>query len=330
MRRRLAVAVTALAALTPVSNAQSPQPAVLSASVQWSIPDESFGGWSGIEVDDDGVGFTTVSDRGFVTSGRLVRSASDRLIGAEGGPILTLQESEGGPLRRYRDDSEGLAVAPDGTMYVSFEGTHRVMRFADITGDAGEDLPGHPDFDEMQNNSSLEALAIGPDGTLYTLPERSGQLARPFPVYRFRDGAWDQPFDIPRRDEFLPVGADIGPDGRFYLLERLLSTTNPGFASRVRRFDLTDEGLTNETQLLVTQPRQHDNLEGIAVWRDQDRQIRLVLIADNNQRFFQKNEIVEYIVTPDALILQPESRPDTDPDAGTGGNDTLDPEDETL
>ncbi|MBV7408290.1 esterase-like activity of phytase family protein [Maritimibacter sp. DP1N21-5] len=307
MRRRLAIAVAALAAFSPVSRAQSPYPAVISSSVVWSIPDEAFGGWSGIEVDDDGVGFTVVSDRGLVTSGRLIRTDRGRLIGAEGGPILSLTHTDGGPLPRFFDDSEGLAIAADGRMFVSFEAEHRIMEYADVTGDSGTELPRAEAFAEMQNNSSLEALAIGPDGALYTLPERSGAMARPFPVFRYKDGAWDQPFDIPRRDEFLPVGADIGPDGRFYLLERDLSTSDLGFSTRVRRFDMSDTDLTGEVTLLVTSPRTHDNLEGISVWQDDLQQIRIVMVADDNQRFFQKNEIVEYIVVDDPLPATGES-----------------------
>src|SRR5690606_34680041 len=98
-----------------------------------------------------------------------------------------------------------------------------------------------------------------------------------FPVFRFRNGAWDQPFTLPRRGGFLPVGADIGPDGRFYLLERELSSIF-GFKSRVRRFDLSETGLTGEVTLLETASGTHDNLEGLAVWRDGAGAIRLTMI----------------------------------------------------
>ena len=62
----------------------------------------------------------------------------------------------------------------------------------------------------------MEALAIQPDGTLLTMPERSGAEGRPFPVLRYRNDKWDQPFTISRDGDWLPVGADIGPDGRLY------------------------------------------------------------------------------------------------------------------
>ncbi|MGR3364126.1 MAG: esterase-like activity of phytase family protein [Maritimibacter harenae] len=301
MRRRLAIAVTALA-LAPLAFAQPTQPARFGSSTQWAIADDVFGGWSGLEVDADGIGFTAISDKGLIVSGRLLRNARGWLVGADPGPILSLAHTDGGELPRYWTDSEGLAIGDDGRVYVSFEAQHRVNVYADPAADMATELPRAEGFSGLQNNSSLEALAIGPDGALYTLPERSGALERPFDVFRFRDGAWTIPFTIPRRGEFLPVGADIGPDGRFYLLERRLASSQLGFATRVRRFDLGEDTLDGEVTLLETQPRDHDNLEGLAVWRDGLGDMHLTMISDDNQRFFQKNEIVEYIVPADVGV----------------------------
>lgn len=295
----------ALACAAPVLS-QTPPVATFGSSTLWSIADESFGGWSGIEVDADGTGFTAISDRGLIVSGRLLRNTRGWLIGADAGPILSLAHTDGGPLPRYWTDSEGLAIGADGAVYVSFEAEDRINRYDDAAADRAVELPRHPDFAEFQNNSSMEALAIGPDGALYTLPERSGALDRPYNVYRFRDGVWEVPFTIPRRDDFLPVGADIGPDGRFYLLERRLSSSQLGFASRVRRFDLSDDALTNEVTLFTSEPRQHDNLEGIAVWQDDLEIIHLTMISDDNFRFFQVSEIVEYLVDPQPGLDQGE------------------------
>lgn len=145
----------------------------------------------------------------------------------------------------------------------------------------------------MQQNSSLEALAIGPDGALYVLPERSGRLTRPFPVYRYAGGAWTQPFEIPRRGEFLMTGADFGPDGRLYLLERHLASIF-GFQTRVRSFRVAENRVSDERVELVTSTGTHDNLEGIAVWRDAAGRIRLTMVSDDNFRAFQVTEFVEY------------------------------------
>jgi hypothetical protein len=265
--------------------------AVLVGSYTWSQGGTGFGGFSGLEVTDDGEGFTALSDRGALVEGRFLRQ-DGIVVGAETGPLRRLKDHEGEPLERLQKDSEGLAIDRHGRIYVSFEGEHRVWSYRNSEAWALK-LPRHPHFDRMQNNSSLEPLAIAPDGALYTLPERSGRRLLPFPVYRFRDNEWTQPFTLPRRGEYLPVGADFGPDGRFYLLERHFSGIF-GFRNRIRSFALDDTGLNDERELLETSTGTHDNLEGLAVWRDATGAIRLTMISDDNFRFFQVTQFVEY------------------------------------
>ena len=258
-------------------------------SYQWTNDAPLFGGFSGIEVTDDGLGFIAVSDRGSFVRGSITRE-SGKITDIRLDALQPLIGPDGKDFPRALNDSEGLAIGPEGTIFVSFEWEHGVRQFAAIDQPAGP-LLSAPDFAEMQDNSSLEALAIGPDGALYTMPERSGLAMRPFPVYRLLDGVWDQPFDIPRTGPYLLSGADIGPDGRLYVLER--DFLGVGFRTRVRRFDLDGTG---EQVLLETRVLTHDNLEGISVWQD-DQGLRMTLISDDNFRSFQRTEIVEYRLT---------------------------------
>ncbi len=264
-------------------------------SYRWQMDSPDFGGFSAIELDDAGVRFIALTDKGHVVEGRLVRDAAARLVAVEAGRLVALRDIEGGPLRKRASDSEGLAMTPQGGFYVSFEGQHRVRHYTAVDQPALR-VVGHPDFADMQMNSSLEALAIDTRGHLFTLPERSGALDRPFPVYRFDGQGWDIPFSLSRSAGFLPVGADFGPDGWLYLLERAL--TGPGFRSRVRRFDIAGDRVNAEEVLFQTRTGQHDNLEGISVWQDGTGRIRLTMIADDNFKFFQRTELVEYAVTP--------------------------------
>ncbi|WP_172297766.1 esterase-like activity of phytase family protein [Pseudoruegeria sp. HB172150] len=294
MRFRPVVAVILLgfAALGP-GHAGSGNVAEHVGDYTWPKKGRGFGGFSGLELSDDGRHFMAIGDRGTIVQGILQRQ-DGRITGVEAGKIKRLKNSKNERITPFMSDSEGLAVAPDGRIFISFEGFHRVWTYRDPQAQA-EWLTRHPDFQFMQDNSSLEALAIDADGALYTLPERSGKMERPFPVYRFADGAWTQPFSIPRRGEFLPVGADFGPDGRFYLLERDF-TGIFGFRSRVRSFEIGATGVTDEITLLETYAGTHDNLEGIAAWRDDDGYIRLTMISDDNYRPFQVTEFVEYRV----------------------------------
>lgn len=263
-------------------------------SYRWSSPDPDFGGFSGLEIMENGLDFYAISDGGIIVKSRFIRDGLDGpILGVEDFELVPLLDPDGKVLRGYKNDAEGLAVDNKGQIFVSFEGVHRVWRYDTLGGNAVV-LPQHPDFEEMQNNSALEVLAVDADGALYTLPERSGVLTRPFPVYRLRNGTWDQPFGIPRKPPYLPVGGDFGPDGKFYLLERHLQGIF-GFQSRIRRFEFTETGVTGGETLIETGTGAHDNLEGISVWRDQNGQIRITLISDDNYRAFQRTEFVEFV-----------------------------------
>lgn len=261
----------------------------------WTDSDAAFGGFSGLELAEDGRSFVVLSDRTTLWRGRLRRDALGAITGVETSGPVDLHDSAGKQLSRFNGDSEGLALARDGSVYISFEGLTRVARYKRDGGPA-ERLPRPEAFKKFQINSALEALAIGPDGALYTLPERSGNLSTPFPVWRYRAGEWTQPFAIPRDGDFLSVGADFGPDGRFYLLERDFRGIT-GFRNRVRVFTISGDRLSGGAVLLQTGTGTHDNLEGLSVWRDRAGAIRLTMVSDDNFSIFQTTEIVEYRLT---------------------------------
>ena len=294
MRKRAFVAIAAgmvLIAGLEGSASPTPPPGFLDAWA-WSMPDERFGGFSGLEIAANGLDFIALSDRGAVTSGRISRDAEGRISAITAQPMQLLKARGNAPLHPDRADSEGLALAPDGSLFISFEGVARVLHYPRLGGSA-ENLPVAPDFRHMQLNAALEALAIGPDGTLFTLPERSGRPERPFPVYRFQNGQWDKSLSIPREGGFLAVGADFGPDGRFYLLEREFRGLS-GFASRLRRFTLTDAGFVDAKTLLETPVGLHDNLESVSIWRDAAGHLTASMISDDNFTPLLRSEIVEY------------------------------------
>lgn len=262
---------------------------------KWQETAPDFGGYSAVEIIEGGTRFYALSDRATLRWGKIDRDDQGRITALRTDGETRLKDSGGRDLKPgWVGDSEGIAVGRDGSIWISFEGLTRVARY-DTPASNAQPLPRPHEFKKMQRNSSLEALAITDDGTLFTMPERSGNVTWPFPVWRFRNGAWDQPFSISRNGDWLTVAADIGPDGRFYLLERdFLGLL--GFRSRVRRFDLTETGLINEQILLSTFPLQYDNLEGMAVW-DDGQGIRITMVSDDNFMQLLRTELVEYRVT---------------------------------
>lgn len=294
MRKRLAVAISAalfLASGLNNADAKSGVRAQLVSITRWQIAQPWFGGFSGIELSADGRKMVAVSDRGFFVTARLERdgdvlnavnlTSKSRLLGRNGKTPAIKNK-----------DAEGLAQA-DGPLFVSFEHWHRVDAYHSLNGPAKSTVK-FPIEVNPPENGSFEAIAIDHRGRLLAFAEEplgNPKIAR---ILRLEHGRWSAPYTISRHSKFKPVGADVGPDGKLYILER--GFNGIGFRNRIRRFDMNEDKLANETLLLRTGVGLHDNLEGLAVWRDGAGNIRLTMISDDNYRFFQRTEIVEYVV----------------------------------
>jgi hypothetical protein len=287
----LTIAAAAIAANRPERSLDARQDrAQLIGSYTWRAKPDWFGGFSGIEVSDDGTTMTVLSDRSTLARARILRDGG-AISGIELQSAQRLRSSKGKYLMGRIMDSEGLAMAPDGSLYISFEGVSRVVHHRRDDSRARV-LPRPKGFRSLHLNKALEALAIDARGRLYTLPENAPNAKGEIPVWRWDGARWSQPFSLPRRGGFLPVGADFGPDGRFYLLER--NFVFIGFRSRLRRWDITDQGAQNEVTLLETGTGLHDNLEGVSVWRDPAGYLRATMISDDNFKSLQRTELVEY------------------------------------
>ncbi|OBY25371.1 esterase-like activity of phytase family protein [Leisingera sp. JC1] len=299
MRRRSAIKLTlafaAAAGLAAAAFAASrPAPVISKAqflgSYTWKLKQSWFGGFSALKISAGGREMTVLSDRATLVTTSLQRK--DGLIsGVTAHTAHGLRASSGKVLTGFAGDSEGLAVAPDGSRYISFEGAARVARYRRPDSRA-KVLPRPKAFRKLPLNKSLETLAIDARGYLYTLPERAFDRQGQIPVWRWNGSRWSRPFSLPPRGGFLPVDADFGPDGRFYLLERDLTLL--GFRSRLRRWDITAAGPVNETMLLQTGPGTHDNLEGLSVWADAGGRMFATMVSDDNFLPLQRTELVEY------------------------------------
>lgn len=293
MRRCFAVQLVAVLILACTSAlAETPTVRYL-GSFKWDMDVPWFGGFSALALSADGQSMTVVSDRTKILTARIVRQ-SGQITAIKPGVVHHLKSSTGARLTGPIADSEGIAIAPDGTLYISFESVARIASYSSL-GSTATPLHRHTDFQKMRVNGSLEALAIDRKGRLYTLPEHGADAQGKIPVFRWNGKRWSWPFSLPARGKFRPVGADFGPDGKFYLLERTFGLF--GFRTRLRRWDITETAATNEITLLETKSGAHDNLEGLSVWRDKIGQIRITMISDDNFMFFQRTELVEYALT---------------------------------
>ena len=262
------------------------------ANLSWQIDAPWFGGFSAIEVTGDGGTALLLSDRGSLVQVTLRREAG-QLQGVTLDWRKPLRNRAGHELRGSARDAEGLALAPDGRAFASFEFRDHVARL-DLTEARLEQLPTHPDFAGFARNKGIEALALHPDGTLYALEETSAGPEGTAALYAWDGARWRISHRLPQNGAHVPVGADFDCDGKLYLLEWL--PTPLGFSSRIRVIDLTATPPLSRT-LLQSTPGTYDNLEGLSLWHTPTGELRLIAVSDDNFLPFQRNQIVEFALT---------------------------------
>ncbi|MEL7216515.1 MAG: esterase-like activity of phytase family protein, partial [Pseudomonadota bacterium] len=258
--------------------------------IVWREPGlPGFGGLSGLIVSPDGGSLTAVTDRGQMLEARIERSAQGTLASVAVTRFEDLTDPTGAPLARFATDAEGLAQAADGGLFVSFEGRHRIARLPRPFA-RPRPIPASPAFVAFSSNSGLEALAVDAVGDVYALAEQSADR---IPVFRWDGTDWDQPFDIPGDPFFRPTGADFGPRGRLYLLERGFNLL-AGFRIRVRRFERVTGGWSDGEIVFLGAPNAYDNAEGISLWTTAAGEQRLVIVSDNNFQALQRTLLTEF------------------------------------
>lgn len=293
MPRRAGLALTLGVALLigPQSSARPLPPATFLGSVPLTAGSAEFGGLSAVEITGAGSGLLALGDKGRLFEASLQRDDSGNLTAARITGITALRNRAGKPLAPKMSDAEGMDLAPDGSLVVSFEGRPgRIWLYRD---GKPKELPGPKAFAGLRRNAGIEAVARDASGAVYAIPEETSVPGADFPVFRLRDGRWDRKLTIPQQGGFLPVAADFGPEGRLYLLERKF-VSPLGFASRLRRFDLGEDHLSGAVTLFQTALGVHDNLEGLSVWRDGGGQLRATLVSDDNFMWFLTTRLIEY------------------------------------
>ena len=241
-------------------------------------------------MEDGGHAAVVLSDRAQILTLRIDRTPRGAISGVSIAQARTVPDP---PVEDGLADTEGLAIAPDGKIFMAFEGRSLIAEYRGSTTPP-RPLPIPDAFDDLGSNRGLESVASAPDGAIWTVPEsHRGGLMRTF---TWRDGAWLDGPDLPDDGSaFVPVGLDFDDAGRLYALERRF--LGPfGFASRLRRFTLVDGTLTKTETLLETDPGQHDNLEGLAIWHDNTGRLISTMISDDNFFALQRTELVEYVL----------------------------------
>jgi hypothetical protein len=250
----------------------------------------SFGGFSGLEVLEDGR-LVAVSDDGQWLEARIVLGEDGALVGVADARTALMRDETGEPFpEKEARDAEGLAQLPDGRFAVSFEQT-QTIRIYDLNRDGpfGAATAG-PRLDEVARlppNAGLEAIAATAESEVIVGAEGGGGTT---PIWR---AALDAAEPVAPRIAYAPrlgfslTGMDRLPDGGFVALERFYAPVI-GARARITRFpesalDARGEALPEVEELaLIAPPAPVDNFEAIAAARAPDGAVRIYVLSDDN------------------------------------------------
>ena len=267
---------------------------ILRGTVALSAEHDAFGGFSGLLMRGGGASpvLTAVTDRGWLLTATLVDTpGGQRLDDAE---IQRLRRGDGARAGKRGNDAESLAMRDD-TRWIAFERIHRITSYDGVEPE--KDIRDRS-FARLGSNAGLEALASLPNQGLLAIAEETGRRGAPVfvvsPLGDVRTGY------LPWDGKHAVTGADIGPDGRLYLVLRDYSPLS-GVSIRIRRYALGRDGFpdpNSRTELAAFDGASGiDNMEGIALWKDQAGRTRLTLISDDNFNGIQRTLVMDFEVT---------------------------------
>lgn len=266
---------------------------------------DAFGGWSAMEMSEDGERLLALSDSGAWLTARLQmeHGAPTGLTEVSIRPVL---DADGAPLGGEASDAEGLADLGDGRYAVSFEREHRIAVY-DLGADwsaaaeaAAAPFPAPPGADRLRNNAGVEALARVGD-RLYAGVEDPIISGQPHTLWVYDFDAPDTPpraLALQLEPGFGLTALAAGPEGGLYLIERFWARDvgNRIHVSRLSAEALDAPGAAplRPQRLADIDPAMTvDNFEAITV-RRADGETRLMILSDDNFNADQRTLLLAF------------------------------------
>lgn len=272
--------------------------------VSLTANDARFGGWSDVDISEDGARLTAISDRGFWFDATVAYDDKGGIAQLGDGRLGYLINLGGRRQGGLVGDAEGLSRAPDGSFFVSFERRHRIWLYPASEPPFSATprvVPAPPGATSMHENGGIEALVRLAGGRLFALSEEL-KTAGGANVGWIGDGrTWSRVTYEPGPD-FKPTGAARLPDGDVLVLERRFTRLNVPAARivRVGADSLRPGAHIVGTELaLIEPPLIFDNFEGIAVRKGGNGETLIYLISDDNYFFLQRTLLVVFELPPE-------------------------------
>ncbi|PLX35321.1 MAG: twin-arginine translocation pathway signal [Hyphomicrobiales bacterium] len=272
-----------------------------------SAQNSHFGGFSGLVLNRDGSRMIALSDRGWWLQSELVYEGG-RLAGLESAVMNQLLKPGGKPYgsKKHRD-AESIISWTSGDLsdlVVSFERRHRLVRYR-APGNAltvpGRRLHALKSFKRLRYNKGLEAIARFPAasalrGWIIAVAEGTLDKAGNHLAWLLR-GRSARRLSVKKRGEFEITDAAAMPGGDLILLERAVSLLGgPRFALRRIKAAHIRAGAVLDGEVLIEADLRHtiDNMEGLALHRHPDGELRLTLISDDNFSLIQRTLLLQF------------------------------------
>lgn len=266
--------------------------------------DARFGGWSDLDISDDGSRLTAISDRGFWFDAKVGHDARGGVAELTDARLGYIPNLAGRRQPGLIGDAEGLSRAPDGSFFVSYERRHRIWHYpvAEPPFSATPRVvPTPPGASAMPENGGIEAIVRMAGGKLFALAEEF-QTESGANIGWVGDGRTWNRVTYSAGPDFKPTGAARLPDGDVLVLERRFSRLNVPGARIVRvSADSIRPGahIVGTELALIEPPLTFDNFEGITVRQGRGGETLLYLISDDNFFFLQRTLLLVFELPPE-------------------------------
>jgi hypothetical protein len=261
-------------------------------TIRLTSKDPDFGGLSGLVISQDGQRFLAITDAAHWVTGNL-QYDKGRLSGATGGTIVPMLDANGQIMSGKQGDAEGLdTMAPydiDGPVFVSFEGRHRVWKYAPFEGGQRKviaDIALPPAAKALPENGGIEALAALSNDELLAIAEYAVDADGTLPGWMVPvDGSPAMDIAVLPKRPFAVTDVKLGPDQMLYTVERHFSRQT-GVAIRLRRAPsgeaISGKRIAGEELALMGMSFVIDNFEAIAVRKTPEGRTLIYLASDDN------------------------------------------------
>ncbi|MEM9809737.1 MAG: esterase-like activity of phytase family protein [Pseudomonadota bacterium] len=258
----------------------------------------SFGGYSGVELDAETGALTILADNGHIVTATATLDANGAVTGLEDSVSHTILDQNGEPLTKRNGDTEALTRRGDGFL-ITREGQNDAIHV--VKGDQGfqitEQIADLSALESLKGNGGFEAaVALGPESALLITESLNddGHAV----VQHLMGSTATTIADYQPKDNFSVT--DIAADqktNRLFILERAFSPTlGPRARLTVlptsRVMDAEGETLVPAVLGRMTFFDGADNMEGIAFYRSEDGGENLLLVSDDNFNPAQRTVLI--------------------------------------